>query len=171
MPAEATHCLYQGRQGYISFYFCPSHFSSPGNAARPEGLTRFPASTPYADMAHMTAEHYGVDPKLVHAIISVESGWDPRAVSRKGAQGLMQLMPQTAARYGVRDVFDPLENIEGGARYLRDLLHEFNGDLRLALAAYNAGGEAVRHYRGIPPYPETQEYVRAVLAAYRSAPS
>ena len=109
---------------------------------------------------------YKRQPRLVQALISVESGWDPAAVSPKGAKGLMQLMPKTVQRYGVRDPFDPLESLEAGVRYLRELLDEFR-DLRLALAAYNAGEEAVRRYGGIPPYPETQAYVREVMRRYR----
>jgi soluble lytic murein transglycosylase len=106
---------------------------------------------------------YGVSEKLVSAVIRAESGFNPRAVSRKGARGLMQLMPQTASMLGVRDSFDPAENIDGGVRHLRMLIERFRNDLPLALAAYNAGENAVLHYRGIPPYPETQDYVQKVL--------
>jgi soluble lytic murein transglycosylase-like protein len=102
----------------------------------------------------------------VEAIISVESDFDPLAVSRKGAMGLMQLMPQTADRYAVQNPFDPLQNIIGGIRYLRDLLHRFQGDLRWALAAYNAGETAVETHQGIPPYRETRDYVARVLTRY-----
>lgn len=108
----------------------------------------------------------GVDPALVEAIIANESGFDPNATSRAGARGLMQLMPQTAASLGVADPCDPEQNVRGGTRYLRELLERF-GDARLAVAAYNAGPEAVERYRGVPPYPETQRYVRNVMARYR----
>jgi soluble lytic murein transglycosylase-like protein len=111
-----------------------------------------------------TAERYGVSPNLVEAVIRAESAFNPWAVSRKGAQGLMQLMPQTASALGVRDSFNPRQNIDGGVRHLRYLLDRYPGDLALAVAAYNAGESAVDYYRGIPPYPETQQYVKKVLA-------
>ena len=109
---------------------------------------------------------YSIDPALLKAIAKVESSFNPGAVSPKGALGLMQLLPTTAELVGVRNPFDPLENLKGGALYLKKLLEEF-GDLSLALAAYNAGPEKVRAYGGIPPYPETQQYVKAVLYYYR----
>jgi Transglycosylase SLT domain/Domain of unknown function (DUF4124) len=112
------------------------------------------------------SQQYQVDPKLVQAVIRVESNFDPQAVSPKGAQGLMQLMPQTARDLQVTDPFSPKENISGGVRYLRYLLDLFNQDISLALAAYNAGPEKVALYRGIPPYPETQTYVQKVIQTY-----
>ena len=111
---------------------------------------------------------YGVESALVHAVISVESRYDPKAVSKKGAVGLMQLMPETAKRYGVTDAFDPVQNVAGGARYLRDLLTLFHSDVSLALAAFNAGENAVVKYGNrIPPYRETVRYVPQVLDFYR----
>jgi soluble lytic murein transglycosylase-like protein len=111
---------------------------------------------------------YGLKSALLHAVISVESRYNPRAVSRKGAVGLMQLMPHTAQRYGVADAFDPRQNLDGGARYLRDLLRMFDNNLSLALAAYNAGEQAVmKHGKRIPPYGETQRYVPLVLDFYK----
>ena len=104
--------------------------------------------------------------KLVSAVIQAESGFNPRAVSRKGAQGLMQLMPTTAATLGVRNSFDPRQNIDGGVRHLRSLIDRFANNLPFALAAYNAGEKAVVQYRGVPPYPETQDYVTKVLYFY-----
>jgi soluble lytic murein transglycosylase-like protein len=115
------------------------------------------------------ASRHGLDPLLVHAVIRAESGYDPRAVSRKGAAGLMQLMPETAVRYSVPDRFDPAMNLEGGARYLRYLLGVFGGNLSLALAAYNAGERAVlRSGTRIPDYPETVAYVRRVRGYYEA---
>lgn len=111
---------------------------------------------------------YGLESALLHAVISVESSYNPKAVSRKGAKGLMQLMPETARRYGVADAFDARQNVHGGARYLRDLLSTFNNNVSLALAAYNAGEQAVlKHGRRIPPYGETQRYVPLVLDFYK----
>lgn len=113
------------------------------------------------------AEEFKLDAKLLHAIIKVESGYKADAVSRKGAVGLMQLMKNTATSMGVRNRFDPRQNVFGGAKYLRMLLDRFNGDLVLALSAYNAGPQAVEKYREIPPYKETQRYVHKVLLNYR----
>lgn len=109
----------------------------------------------------------GLDPNLVDLVIRMESGYNSRAVSSKGARGVMQLMPGTAALYGVRNVFDPFQNIRGGVRYLRDLLERFNSDVALALAAYNAGPDAVARHGGVPPYDETRAYVRTILTAYQ----
>lgn len=112
---------------------------------------------------------HDLDAALIRAVIQAESNFNPRAISRKGAQGLMQLMPSTIWRLSVGDAFDPYENIGAGVQYLRQLLDLFRGDLRLALAAYNAGAQAVLRYQGVPPYPETREYVRKVLSLYRQA--
>ncbi|MCU7932484.1 MAG: lytic transglycosylase domain-containing protein [Candidatus Thiodiazotropha sp. (ex Codakia rugifera)] len=110
------------------------------------------------------AKELHLHPGLLHAVVRVESAYNPKAISRKGAQGLMQLMPATANRYGVNDSYDPKQNLQGGAQYLRDLLKLFEFDIKLALAAYNAGENAVFKYgKKIPPYPETQNYVKKVL--------
>lgn len=110
-----------------------------------------------------------LEPEFLRAVISVESAFNPRAVSRAGARGLMQLMPQTAKRFGVRDSFDPRQNIHGGARYLRVLVERFANDMELVVAAYNAGENAVERYgRSIPPYRETRQYVPRVLNLYRA---
>lgn len=121
----------------------------------------------YAPVIDRVATRYGVHPDLIDSVIRIESAFNPRAVSRKGARGLMQLMPETASLLGVRDAFDPLQNIDGGVRHLRGLLHRYRGKLGLALAAYNAGDRAVDRYRGVPPYRETQRYVKQVLWLYQ----
>ena len=117
----------------------------------------------YAELIERAAETHRVDPILLTAMARTESSFDPRAVSPKGAQGLMQLMPQTATRFGVTDAFDAGQNVDGGARYLSWLLERFSGQTELALAGYNAGEAAVDRHSGIPPYPETVAYVRKVL--------
>jgi soluble lytic murein transglycosylase len=120
----------------------------------------------YADLVNAIASEHGVDPALVRAIIRAESNFEQRAVSRKGAQGLMQLMPGTAGRYAVSNAFDPAENIRGGVQYLRFLQDRFPGQLHLAIAAYNAGENAVVRHKGIPPYAETRQYVARVFRFY-----
>jgi len=121
----------------------------------------------YAALVDQVAQETGLKPELLHAVIRAESAYDPAALSHAGAGGLMQLMPGTAERYGVRDRFDPGQNVRGGARYLRDLLQMFDRNLQLALAGYNAGENAVIQYdRTIPPYAETQQYVKRVLQYY-----
>jgi hypothetical protein len=132
------------------------------------GFLRLPQGDtgPYVQEIRDAAERYGVPIRLVSAVIRAESGFNPRAVSRKGAQGLMQLMPTTAATLGVRNSFDPRDNINGGVRHLRGLIDRFANNLPFALAAYNAGERAVLQYGGIPPYAETQDYVTKVLYFY-----
>ncbi len=126
------------------------------------------ARTRFDDMIDQTAKTYGLESALLHAVISVESGYDPAALSPKGAAGLMQLMPVTAKRYGVADAMDPAQNVQGGARYLRDLEKQFHSDLSLVLAAYHAGETAVARYDNrIPPFRDTADYVPRVLANYR----
>jgi hypothetical protein len=120
-------------------------------------------SIPFHGIIVQAAGRYEVDPHLIRAIILAESGYNPNAKSKKGARGLMQLMPSTARALGVEDIYDPEENIDGGVRYFRSLLDRFDGDVRLALAAYNAGSRHVRNYDGIPPFKATQHYVKKVL--------
>jgi soluble lytic murein transglycosylase-like protein len=120
-------------------------------------------------LAVAAAERHGLDPQLVLAVVGVESAFRPEAVSSKGAQGLMQLMPGTAASLGVDDAFDPEQNLDGGVRHLGALLARFGGDLARALAAYNAGEGAVARHRGVPPFRETREYVKRVLERYERA--
>ncbi len=117
-------------------------------------------------LVEQNASTWQIDPALIKAVIANESGFNANATSKVGAQGLMQLMPETAASLGVRDAYDPAQNVAGGARYLRGLLDRFGGDKRLAIAAYNAGPGAVEKYRDVPPYAETQSYVQNVLASF-----
>lgn len=136
-----------------------------GRASRAQGLDTHRLE--YAPLINAAASKYRLDPALLHAVIRAESSYNPWAVSNKGAVGLMQLMPGTAARYGVRDRQNPVENIEGGARYLSDLIDMFPSDLRLVIAAYNAGENAVkRHGNKVPPIAETRDYVVRVLDYY-----
>jgi soluble lytic murein transglycosylase-like protein len=121
----------------------------------------------YASMIEAAAQFHGVEAALVHAVISAESGYNPAALSKAGARGLMQLMPATAQRYGVQNIMDPQQNIQGGVKYLRDLLQMFSGNMELAVAAYNAGENAVIRYgHKVPPYAETASYVPKVLGFY-----
>src|ERR1700722_11112852 len=123
---------------------------------------------PYANFISESARLHGVVPELVASVIAVESNFNPNAVSWRSARGLMQLMPQTAARFGVTKIFDPQQNIEAGTRYLKELLLRYNADLELTLAAYNAGPDRVEQYRSVPPYRETQDYVRRVTEKFRT---
>lgn len=123
----------------------------------------------WQEYAHKEARRSHLDPRLVRAVIYVESGENPAAVSPKGAMGLMQLMPATARCLGVDDPMHPRQNIKGGVQYLAQMLERFDGNVRLALAAYNAGPGAVEKFNGIPPYPETQDFVEKVLRVYRKA--
>ena len=155
------------------------HFTNAPTDPRYKNLAGYASGTsagflrlPPADTARYGAEiksaadRYGVPERLVQAVIRAESAFNPKAVSVKGAQGLMQLMPETASMLGVRNSFDPQQNIDGGVRHLRGLIDRFGNDLPLALAAYNAGEKAVVSNRGIPPYPETRDYVTKVLYYY-----
>jgi soluble lytic murein transglycosylase-like protein len=117
---------------------------------------------PYGKIIRAAAQEQGVDEALISSVIATESNFNPKAVSRRQAVGLMQLRPETATRYSVSDAFDPTQNISAGTRYLKDLLQQYHGNLALALAAYNAGPHRVERYHGIPPYPETRSYVRRV---------
>jgi hypothetical protein len=134
--------------------------------AVPEGTVASRGRRAFVEVIRAAAERYGVDPRLIEAMVEAESAGNPTAVSPKGARGLMQLMPERAAELGVRNSFDPHQNVDGGVRHMRDLLQRFGGDVTLALAAYNAGEAAVRSYGGVPPFAETREYVRRIRAMY-----
>jgi hypothetical protein len=121
---------------------------------------------PFGELIRNASQKYGVDADLLFSVIAAESNFNSKAVSRRGARGLMQLLPATAARLGVKDIFDPAQNIDAGTRYLHELMTRYQGDLVLTLAAYNAGPGAVQHYGRVPPYNETISYVRAIRRTY-----
>jgi soluble lytic murein transglycosylase-like protein len=123
----------------------------------------------YDPIIKIHARKYNVPDELIHSIIKAESNYNYQAVSPKGAGGLMQLMPETAAQYDVKDRFDPEDNIMGGVKYLKDLIKLYNNNTKMVLAAYNAGQEALKKFKGIPPYPETREYIRRVMTDYPKA--
>ncbi|HTU82596.1 MAG TPA: lytic transglycosylase domain-containing protein [Candidatus Acidoferrales bacterium] len=134
---------------------------------QPAPISSAPAAPAEIDrLIDSNSAAWNVDPALVKAIVANESGFDSQATSSAGAQGLMQLMPETAAGLGVTDAYDPAQNVWGGTRYIRGLLDRFGGNVPLAVAAYNAGPGAVEKYGGVPPYAETQNYVQNVLASY-----
>jgi soluble lytic murein transglycosylase-like protein len=137
------------------------------------GTAGLPKNLPFDKHVKEIAKRHGIEPSLVHSIILHESNYNIYAVSSKGALGLMQLMPETAEQYGVLNVFDPVQNIEGGVRYLKDLTKLYAKEKtrdRLIVAAYNAGQQAVKKYNGIPPYPETRSYISHVMATYALLP-
>lgn len=147
----------------ISIFFLSSFIYSQGDFKENISIYHFASIENYVQEYSFK---YGLDPELVKAVIKVESNYNPKAVSSKGAIGLMQLLPSTAKLMGVEDPYDIKENIYGGCKYLKYLLEEFSGDLKLALAAYNAGKEVVLRYNGIPPYKETVNYVRKIMNIY-----
>ncbi len=183
--AEAQTFKLEGPDGTVHFTNAPTDpryrrmgfvVPPPPPALLPSGPGSIPArpiaatvnANRFDDFIRDAANRYSVPERLIRAVIRVESGFNPRAISRKGARGLMQLMPDTASLLGVRDSFDPSENIAGGVRHLRGLIDRL-GDLPLVLAAYNAGERAVASHRGIPPYPETHDYVTRVLELFNDA--
>lgn len=170
--------LYVDANGVVHLTNIPDQRNFEVQAAVPVGKVKGPRGKrmsdlpleqrPFHDQVARASRDTGLDSALLHAVISVESGYNNSAISPKGARGLMQLLPTTASRYGASNLFDPAENIGAGARYLRDLMRLFNNDVELALAAYNAGENAIlRHGYKVPPYSETQRYVPLVLARYR----
>jgi soluble lytic murein transglycosylase-like protein len=138
----------------------------PSRSAAARAVTSVNIPRAYLDIISSACDRHGVDPALVHAIVKVESDFNPYALSRKGAMGLMQLMPQTAIDMNVRNTFNPNENIDGGVKYLRYLIDRYEGNLSLALAAYNSGETAVKKWGTVPPFRETQNYVQRILKIY-----
>lgn len=168
--ARADVYIYRDANGVVTFTNVPNHpgyrrvlKETHGGAVGAPSL-----NTSYESLIRSASGRYNVDADLVRAVIKAESDFNATARSRKGAMGLMQLMPDTARLHQVADAYDPIENVEGGVRHLRMLLDRYGGDLELSLAAYNAGSAAVEKHRGIPPFAETQEYVRRVLRLYDS---
>ncbi len=174
-PAQAEIYRYVDPNGRVHFTNVPIgpgwelYFPAPKRSRRIRGYyrPRIYSSSHWDRLFEEVARQEGLSPALLKAIARVESAFDPQAVSPKGALGLMQLMPETARIVGVRDPFDPQENVKGAARFLKYLLQEF-GSLEEALAAYHAGPEVVKRYGGLPPYPETRRYVRSVLKYFRA---
>jgi soluble lytic murein transglycosylase-like protein len=163
-----VHFSNKATDGRFRLYIkAPKHRSHEGVVAVMPSDTSSDRFTRYDEWIRQAAILYQIPEELIRAVILCESNYDPRAVSQTGAQGLMQLMPETALRMQVRDAFDPREAIFGGTRYLRVLANMFNGDISLTVAGYNAGESAVVRYAGIPPYEETQGYVTRVLTYYR----
>jgi soluble lytic murein transglycosylase-like protein len=175
-PSSAGIYRYEDENGVLHFTNCPrdAKFKLYIRESKEDVGSRNPSfsyirdSNQYDSLISEFSKKYQVDFALIKAVIRAESGFNPHAVSRKGAKGLMQLMPATASRVNVSDIFNPRENIEGGVRYLKYLLSLFNDDLRLSLAAYNAGENIVAEVRSIPPYRETVDYVKKVLSYYQS---
>lgn len=169
-PADADIYRYVDANGRIQFTDTPTH--GRWNMYRKEGASSGATDRSYRDIIRQNANHYSLEEALVKAVIKVESDYQPRIVSKKGAQGLMQLIPETAKLLNVNNPFDPSENIRGGSAYLRRMLDLFDNDVELALAAYNSGPSTVKRYGGIPPYNETRNYVKKVkhyLDYYRQA--
>lgn len=136
------------------------------NTAASAQKTDYTGKTKIKELISRISKKHGVDEKLVNAVVKQESGFNPNAKSKVGALGLMQLMPATARGLGVNNPLDPEQNVEGGVKYLKSMLNKYNGNIILALAAYNAGPNAVDKYDGVPPYPETQNYVKSILSSY-----
>ncbi len=182
-PARADIYRYVDENGVVHFTNAPQYTNRPAkggwafyrkeirdNQADGKGAASGQLIHSYRDIIRQNARTYGLEEALVKAVIKAESNYNPQSLSNKGAQGLMQLIPETARQMKVNDPFNPAENIRGGSNYLRLMLDQFGGNLDLALAAYNAGPNAVQRHRGIPPYTETREYVQRVrryLEQYR----
>jgi soluble lytic murein transglycosylase-like protein len=153
---------------YVPFITSGGRSAKKSISARDATQSQGAVKTQYGPAIEEIARTYALESALIHAVVTVESAYNPTAISKKGAAGLMQLMPETAQRYGVADRFDPVQNLHGGARYLNDLLKMFNGNLSLTLAAYNAGeNNVIKYGHQIPPFQETRNYVPRVLDLYR----
>ncbi|MFW6428913.1 MAG: transglycosylase SLT domain-containing protein [Desulfosalsimonas sp.] len=169
-PAGAQQELYvhvdeQGVHHYTDAPASAKYIKMPSDS---EFSYNAEAEKRYEDIILELSEKSGVRPELIKAVIRVESGFNQKAVSAKGARGLMQVMPVHAGTYDIEDSFDPRQNIAAGAMHLGKLIKRYNGNLNLSLAAYNAGPAAVEHYDGVPPYPETRKYIQKVLLHYRN---
>jgi soluble lytic murein transglycosylase-like protein len=168
--AKADVYAFRDKNGVVTFTNVPNHagfrrvFRDTSRPATSNGVL----DSGYDDDIQRASGRYNIDPDLIRAVIKAESDFKVSARSNKGAMGLMQLMPDTARLHNISDAYNPSENVEGGARHLRMLLDRYQGDLEVSLAAYNAGSAAVEKHRGIPPFPETKEYVRRVLRFYDS---
>ncbi len=161
--------VYKDKQGVLTFTNVPTHTGYRRVLRDNNSPLSSPTSfTSYDELIRSASDRYSVDADLIRAVIKTESDFNSTARSNKGAMGLMQLMPDTARLHNVVNAYDPIDNIEGGVRHLKLLLGRYQGDLKLSLAAYNAGINAVEKFRGIPPFAETQEYVRRVLQQYQA---
>ncbi len=169
-PGRQPRCTYLSRfDEYARAIIPPALGRSEIDWSRDTGLAKGvsrPTPLQIASWVTQLAPRYGLEPELILSVIQAESNFNPRAKSHKNAQGLMQLIPDTATRFGVKDITHPIQNLHGGMAYMRWLLAYFQGDVQLALAGYNAGEGAVEEYRGIPPYSETRNYVRKVIRSY-----
>ena len=178
VPSQAQIASYVDNHGKVVFVNGDSPRHKRGSTISSSSASRASANSPgfpaqsaasgdrLDSIVQAAAQRHNLDPALVKAVISTESGWNPLAISPKGAVGLMQLIPETAERFGVGNSFDPVQNVEGGTSYLKWLLDRYDGDLTKSLAAYNAGERAVDHSGGIPAFPETTRYVQKVTDAY-----
>jgi soluble lytic murein transglycosylase-like protein len=161
-----TFAYNRNSQKVISSPSLKGKYLAAGTEHRSSSIGRKKAERVLHPIVIQAASRHQVDPALIKAIIMAESGYNTRAISKKGAKGLMQLMPATAQELGVEDAFNPKQNISGGVRYFKQLVNQFGGDVELALAAYNAGSRNVRHYQGIPPFKATRYYIKKVFEYY-----